>query len=201
MENRTEIFKKLSEYFRTIGDVKPHEQINLEVLCLLVCRRRNLKMPRTRDTKWQMLETFAKKLWQADDTITQAKKAAPYRNIERRGRRPIMTLSPHPNAKGKADADIFYRSREWRELRYEAFKRYGRHCCVCGRGREHGVVLHVDHKIPRSKRPDLALDISNVQIMCEDDNIGKGNRDSIDWQAPEPDNNPELTAAFKATMH
>jgi 5-methylcytosine-specific restriction endonuclease McrA len=43
-------------------------------------------------------------------------------------------------------------------------------------------VIHVDHIIPRSKAPALALVVDNLQPLCEDCNMGKGNRDSIRWR-------------------
>jgi 5-methylcytosine-specific restriction endonuclease McrA len=45
--------------------------------------------------------------------------------------------------------------------------------------------MHVDHIEPLSKNWDRRLDPTNVQIMCDDCNLGKGNRDSIDWRALE----------------
>lgn len=80
------------------------------------------------------------------------------------------------------EADTFYRSREWRRLRYQAFQRYGNKCCVCGRGASDGMVMHVDHIKPRSLYPHLALDIANLQIMCNECNVSKGNRDEVEWQ-------------------
>ena len=79
-------------------------------------------------------------------------------------------------------SNVFYSSREWRELRVKALTKYGRHCCLCGRGVEHGIILHVDHIKPRSKNPYLGLDINNLQILCEDCNIGKSNKYSEDWR-------------------
>lgn len=76
----------------------------------------------------------------------------------------------------------FYNSPEWRRLRYKAFKLYGNQCSCCGRSAKDGLKMHVDHIKPRSKYPDLALDISNLQILCEDCNISKGNRDNIKWR-------------------
>lgn len=82
----------------------------------------------------------------------------------------------------KNDATEFYRSRSWQNLRYEAFKRYGKRCALCGRSPADGVILHVDHIKPRSKHPELALDINNLQILCEDCNMGKGVRDKTKWR-------------------
>ncbi|ACB34111.1 HNH endonuclease [Leptothrix cholodnii SP-6] len=79
--------------------------------------------------------------------------------------------------------DIFYRSARWRSLRYEAFRRYGRRCSLCGRTpNDNGVVLHVDHIKPRSRNPELQWEIDNLQILCEDCNLGKGAKDSTRWR-------------------
>lgn len=78
---------------------------------------------------------------------------------------------------------VFYESREWREARYEAIKKHGRRCLVCGRTpHDHGIAIHVDHIKPRSLFPELELCIDNLQVLCEDCNLGKSNRDSIDWR-------------------
>lgn len=82
----------------------------------------------------------------------------------------------------KDNAAEFYSSRSWQNLRYEAFKRYGKHCALCGRSTADGVTLHVDHIKPRSKYPEMALDIENLQILCEDCNMGKGARDKTKWR-------------------
>lgn len=86
-----------------------------------------------------------------------------------------------PNKKTNED---FYNSKAWRSIRYMAFKQYGKHCMCCGATAQSGVVMHVDHIKPRSKFPELALTLSNLQILCEDCNIGKGAWDSTDWRAP-----------------
>lgn len=76
----------------------------------------------------------------------------------------------------------FYKSKEWRELRFEVLKENGGHCCLCGRGVKDGVVLHVDHIIPLSKDWSKRLDKDNLQVLCEDCNIGKSNKDNTDWR-------------------
>lgn len=75
----------------------------------------------------------------------------------------------------KQGSNDFYRSREWRELRYEALIRCGRRCMCCGAQPKDGIILHVDHVKPRSKYPHLELDINNLQVLCEDCNLGKSN--------------------------
>ena len=81
----------------------------------------------------------------------------------------------------------FYASDAWREVRYRALKLHGAKCQCCGASRVDGKVMHVDHIKPRSKFPKLELDINNLQILCEDCNLGKGARDQTDWRTPEPE--------------
>ncbi|WP_232796123.1 HNH endonuclease [Citrobacter rodentium] len=42
--------------------------------------------------------------------------------------------------------------------------------------------MHVDHIKPRSLYPHLALDLSNLQIMCNECNVSKSNKDEIKWR-------------------
>lgn len=73
----------------------------------------------------------------------------------------------------------FYETREWMELRYKVFKRDGRVCSCC---RTTFGEMHVDHIKPRSRFPDLELDITNLQVLCRACNLGKSNKDSTDWR-------------------
>lgn len=74
---------------------------------------------------------------------------------------------------------VFYDSREWQTLRYKVLKLHERKCMVCFRT---NLELHVDHIKPISKFPDLALKIDNLQILCRDCNLGKSNKDCVDWR-------------------
>lgn len=78
--------------------------------------------------------------------------------------------------------NTFYASDEWRALRYKALELNGGACQCCGRTRKHGVVLHVDHIKPRSLYPELQLALDNLQILCEDCNLGKSNKFATDWR-------------------
>lgn len=69
----------------------------------------------------------------------------------------------------------FYATREWRSLRWDVISKAGGKCSVCGKSKkEHGVIMHVDHIKPRSRFPELELDKKNLQLLCEECNIGKG---------------------------
>jgi len=74
---------------------------------------------------------------------------------------------------------LFFESREWRELRYKALLQHGKQCQCCG-ATPPTVVLHVDHVKPRYKFPDLELSLSNLQVLCEACNLGKGAWDETD---------------------
>jgi len=76
-------------------------------------------------------------------------------------------------------APDFYQSRGWLEVRHDVLKRYGGRCMLCG---DQKSGMHVDHIKPRSKYPELALDINNLQVLCRDCNLGKSNRDQTDWR-------------------
>lgn len=75
----------------------------------------------------------------------------------------------------------FFSDKKWRNLRYKALNKYGRRCACCGR-MPPDIVLHVDHIKPRSLFPELELDIENLQILCEDCNLGKSNKDCNDYR-------------------
>jgi 5-methylcytosine-specific restriction endonuclease McrA len=76
----------------------------------------------------------------------------------------------------------FYESREWFQVRYAVLKKYGGRCMICGRTKNDGVIIHVDHIKPRSKYPELELDSNNLQVLCRPCNLGKSNIDDTDWR-------------------
>lgn len=81
---------------------------------------------------------------------------------------------------------FFYFSDQWKRLRYLIFSKRGNRCECCGNSWSPGNPLQVDHIKPRSLFPSLALDPSNLQILCRDCNIGKSNNDLTDWRKEPP---------------
>lgn len=75
-----------------------------------------------------------------------------------------------------APKDGFYSSWEWKQVRYEALAKFAHRCQCCGwqPGDTERGYLVVDHIKPRRKFPELALDVNNTQILCNDCNMGKG---------------------------
>lgn len=90
-----------------------------------------------------------------------------------------------------ATKDQFYKSWEWRTLRMEVLKEHGRACQCCGA--EPGmktasgepVRICVDHIRPLSKFWHLRLDRTNLQVLCDECNQGKGAWDQTDFRKPE----------------
>lgn len=83
----------------------------------------------------------------------------------------------------KFKGDGFYKSREWKEIRYRVLRTYKAKCMCCGMTpHQYGIVIHVDHIKPRSKYPNLELCFDNMQVLCDVCNIGKSNIDNTDWR-------------------
>jgi uncharacterized protein (DUF983 family) len=70
----------------------------------------------------------------------------------------------------------FYNSPEWRLLREQVLSERGRRCEKCRRAIRYDFDLTVDHIKPRSKFPEVALDKSNLQVLCRRCNSVKGAR-------------------------
>lgn len=108
-----------------------------------------------------------------------------------RGRKPksldalpmLPSGRPPPAAK-----EAFYDSWEWRTVRMQALRAHGAMCQCCGARRGdldmsgHPVRIVVDHIKPLSRYWELRLDPSNLQILCEECNMGKGAWDETDWR-------------------
>ena len=91
----------------------------------------------------------------------------------------------HPKVPDKSKftgREPFLKSFEWKKLRYEILSKSDGRCQLCGRSAADGALLNVDHIKPRSKYPELALEASNLQVLCAICNHGKFNLDETDWR-------------------
>lgn len=117
-------------------------------------------------------------------------------SVKAKARKPVKVAGKKSFAAFKA----FYQTKEWRKLRFEALLLYGRKCMCCNAT---DAVMHVDHVKPRFKYPELELDIANLQILCEDCNMGKGGWSEADFRE-EPiaanDVGAELDAEYRERM-
>jgi 5-methylcytosine-specific restriction endonuclease McrA len=111
------------------------------------------------------------------------------RNTPTSLKRPV-TLYPGSKAPTVSTKDEFYKSWEWRTVRMVALKEHGRACQCCGAvpgmadAAGNPVRLCVDHIKPLSKFWHLRLEPSNLQILCDECNQGKGNWDQTDFRKP-----------------
>lgn len=101
--------------------------------------------------------------------------------------RPTVVQRPPEATSSKqhdyVNSDAFLQSFEWRQLRMIVLKKFGARCQCCGATPKDGIRIHVDHIQPRRRHPELALTESNLQVLCEVCNHGKGSWDSTDWRA------------------
>lgn len=84
------------------------------------------------------------------------------------------------NVKTKADRAKFYGSTDWRQLRQQCLERDHYECQWCkAEGRlttQYDSILEVDHIKELEYYPELALDISNLRVLCKDCHNRRHNR-------------------------
>jgi 5-methylcytosine-specific restriction endonuclease McrA len=76
----------------------------------------------------------------------------------------------------------FYDTAEWKQLRYSALAASDGRCQCCGASAAEGAQLRVDHIQPISQAPHRKADPTNLQVLCNDCNWGKGGWDQTDWR-------------------
>lgn len=101
---------------------------------------------------------------------------------DRKALRALRDAKRAANAQEHEEDKSFYQTIEWKRLRYKVLVKHGAMCQCCGALPKPGKPLHIDHIKPRSIYPELALEESNLQVLCDDCNIGKGNIDATDWR-------------------
>ena len=101
---------------------------------------------------------------------------------------PITTFPGGGRRPDVNSKEAFYKSWDWRTLRMQALKKHGARCQCCGATKDsidisgNQVRIVVDHIQPLARRWDLRLDIENLQILCDECNMGKGAWDRTDWR-------------------
>ena len=64
------------------------------------------------------------------------------------------------------NTDGFYSSRPWYKARARVLKACDYRCAMCSVSVYGKHMAHVDHIVARKARPDLALDLNNLQVLC-----------------------------------
>lgn len=146
--------------------LRPNERVKLKQA------QRNFQASGGTSGKKMRRKALERKLKKAQRMLTEAHQRIQRMRVNKKHGKPVdfsPPRQPHP----------FYDSREWRQLRYRALALYGHRCMAC---RKANGQMHVDHIKPRSKHPHLEMEISNLQILCADCNLGKGAWDETDWR-------------------
>lgn len=149
-----------------------------------VCDRLRVPMPPSWDLRYKLMREWA--MPESSAPVVNVKHFQPIKP-------PQPTSLPVPvrgearrrrKAVERAQRDEFLLTYEWRRLRMEVLKERGRRCECCGivPSAENGAVVNVDHVKPRKLHPELALEKSNLQVLCDACNHGKGNWDETDWR-------------------
>jgi len=73
-------------------------------------------------------------------------------------------LMRKPNRSGPVERLLL--SPAWRSLRLVALRRDGYRCVICGTSVAGKGMARVDHILPRSTHPHLALVLSNCRTLC-----------------------------------
>lgn len=74
--------------------------------------------------------------------------------------------------------DALLASPEWKALRRRVLAVYGMKCMCCGHVPRNPSQINIDHVKPRKYYPEMALEESNLQVLCARCNRKKGNGDT-----------------------
>lgn len=162
-----------------MGKKKKHSQ-NLWISPVLEAARKKLGMPHSSRVQLADVVSTELRIPRPISKIDQYRMLAKYVGVDPGNWKPKVVVF--------AQTDAFLLSWEWRTLRMKALVKWGPRCQCCGAEREDGVKIHVDHIKPRATHPELALDLDNLQILCEVCNQGKGSWDDTDWRPAAPVN-------------
>lgn len=147
--------EKIRKYF--LGYFHLHEYAPNSAICHSICNKLDWEMPDNKNQYSKFMRKAYARL--SNEKTVRRKYTSRYKT-----------------------SDEFYKSNAWRHLRYLALKNSEGCCNLCGARAADGVTIHVDHIKPRSKYPEHELDLSNLQVLCEDCNFGKSNIDETNWK-------------------
>ena len=101
-------------------------------------------------------------------------RSVPVKKQAKKSRKKPRRYAPTPN--DPKNTKSFYASWEWKKVRMQALERDGHRCLSCGASPANlkSIRLVVDHIKPIKKYWELRLDLNNLQVLCDDCNMGKG---------------------------
>jgi hypothetical protein len=131
-------------------------------------------------SKWDRLivvRQFLGAEWKPEEAARERRE----RKVQRRAKQAVVLSAAGVDPR----SNEFLQTYEWRRLRMVVLKKRGARCECCGASprSDKECVINVDHIKPRRLFPALALEETNLQVMCNTCNHGKGNWDQTDWRA------------------
>ena len=133
------------------------------------------------------LEKYHPSLIAKIPVITEGRSNSIYKQIKAelkpKKQKPVVIIKPKVILPKGIDVTSkeFLATWEWKTLRYEVLLEQGAKWKCCGADKSTGAIMNVDHIKPRRTHPELALVKSNLQVLCGDCNMGKGNWDTTAW--------------------
>ncbi|MGR9130804.1 HNH endonuclease [Rhizobium leguminosarum] len=88
----------------------------------------------------------------------------------------------------KQEKHEFYKSWKWRAARVKVLQHFSASCQLCGASSKHfdmtgdPVRIVVDHIYPLHTHWHMRLDASNLQVLCDECNQGKGAWNTADFR-------------------
>lgn len=79
---------------------------------------------------------------------------------------------------GRVPRAFSKKDKRWQELRKTIFHVYGKRCMKCGTNKK----SQIDHILPKSKFPEGAYSLENLQVLCAPCNKIKSNTDFTDYR-------------------
>jgi len=166
------ILNKVAKDFQARG-LLPENVCNLNDVAAIVSKETGGNAS-TRKKRWRLVAAYAVKMG-----LLKAPSSKPRKPPKVRAKAPRVRSVKSAKARSFDEFNAFYQTKEWRQLRFKALLKYGRACMCC---RATDAIMHVDHIKPRSKFPELELCLDNLQILCEDCNMGKGGWSDADFR-------------------
>lgn len=173
--------KSFGYYVRIFSEM--YDDATFKQMTLEIVKIKNIKDKELRKKKIEVINNHIREYRENHPDVTKriAKKLKPEENDKRWK---TWVKVEDNGRKGYAFDPAFYRSKKWRELRKTVLGLLEHKCMRCEIVPENISKLHVDHVIPRCKNVKLELDITNMQLLCEDCNRIKGT-DKFDYRTNE----------------
>ncbi len=141
------------------------------------------------DTTVKLSKTKKRKLIRAQQAehVRKMRADALKKAEEERRARLVPPRSSHvPSKQEKTD---FYKSWVWRSARVKVLQRFSATCQLCSASSKHldmcgePVRIVVDHIYPLHTHWDMRLAASNLQVLCDECNQGKGAWNTADFRS------------------